>query len=91
MSETKIPTPRTDGEVRKRSANGAYDPRFVYADFARQLERENAAMRKVIQETLNVLLQVSEARIFCAESMDIDSYLTDDVYAAIAKLQPFIN
>jgi hypothetical protein len=85
MSETKIPTPRTDECLEGREHGNAIE--FL----ARQLERENAAMRKVIQETLNVLLQVSEARIFCAESMDIDSYLTDDVYAAIAKLQPFIN
>jgi hypothetical protein len=36
----KTLTPRTNAEVAKRSANGAYDPRFVYIDFARELERE---------------------------------------------------
>jgi hypothetical protein len=44
----ETPTPRTNAEVAKRSANGAYDPRFVYTDFARELERELIAAKAQI-------------------------------------------
>lgn len=52
---------------------------------------EFAAMREAIQEAHAALLQLSECRIFCADSMDIDNYVTDDCDSALAKLQPFIK
>lgn len=56
MNETEIPTPRTDLEESAQTQRfGGY---MVKADFARQLERENAAMRAEIAEAKQVLQQV---------------------------------
>lgn len=55
------------------------------------LRAENAAMREAIKEAHAALVQLSECRIFCADSMDIDNYVTDDCDTALAKLQPFLK
>ena len=61
MNEIEIPTPRTDAEQRiwlRLKTNGETyidEETIVASDFARQLERENAAMREVIKEALESL------------------------------------
>ena len=109
LNQDKIPTPRTDAEAKKRFANGAYDPRFVYAvyaDFARQLERENAAMREAIREAHTAIEGCredtcelaaerdwwkSEPRCgYSARWADMQTRIAA-ADAALAKLQPFIN
>ena len=55
MNKTEIPTPRTD-EARTNIGSESCRSRWIVeADFARQLERENAAMREVIKEASRVL------------------------------------
>ena len=74
MNETEIPTPRTDAEAYDVTYRGHMGSTFtandvekdqygehVTADFARQLERENAAMRWLIQEAALVIDQLSTA------------------------------
>lgn len=56
-----------------------------------KLIEENAAMREAIGEAHTALSQLDECRIFCADSMDIDSYVTDDCATARAKLQPLLK
>jgi hypothetical protein len=56
-----------------------------------KLIEENAAMREALREAHTALSQLDECRIFCADSMDIDSYVTDDCATALAKLQPFLK
>jgi len=54
MNETEIPTPRTDAEaVRGRSTAFPRASYFVDADFARQLERENAVMRHLAKNIVD--------------------------------------
>jgi len=47
MNETEIPTPRTDAFIVEHQGWGPTD--WNWRCFARQLERENAAMREVIR------------------------------------------
>lgn len=42
----KIPTPRTEAEIFPKTWNPGED--YVYATFARQLERENAELREAL-------------------------------------------
>lgn len=52
------------------------------------------AMREAIREAAHALAYVSNfegCRVFCADSMDIDSHATPMCAAALAKLQPFIK
>jgi len=53
-----------------------------------------AAMREAIQEAALALAYVSnfeECRIFCADSMDIDSHAAPMCAEALDKLKPFIK
>jgi hypothetical protein len=62
MNKTEIPTPRTDAFFKRRIElyHHGLEPQDTMrdADFARQLERENAAMRAEITEAKQVLQQV---------------------------------
>ena len=52
------------------------------------------AMREAIREAAHALAYVSNfegCRVFCADSMDIDSHAAPMCAAALAKLQPFIK
>ncbi len=56
MNETEIPTPRTDAECGYGPVGSHLEDKLIVgADFARQLERENAAMREVMKEALESL------------------------------------
>jgi hypothetical protein len=56
MNETEIPTPRTDAFFKRRIElyHHGLEPQDTMrdADFARQLERENAAMREIFPKVL---------------------------------------
>ena len=52
---------------------------------------ELAAMREAIKEAHAALLRISECRVFYEDSMDINSYATNDGLAALAKLKPFLK
>jgi hypothetical protein len=92
------PTPETDG-IEFHAMAGMMPPyNTVPADFARRLERERdeareqtEKMREAIREAHAALGQLDNCRIFCADSMDIDNYATDDCDTARAKLQPFLT
>ena len=86
------PTPQTD--ALNRNLRAACRDECMYSEmlaFAQMLERERNEMREAIREAHTALLRVSECRIFCAESMDIDSYTQEDCDKALAKLQPFLK
>ena len=55
MNTNTNATPRTDAKTRYVNNPNGRDYRVVSADFARQLERENAAMREVMKEASRVL------------------------------------
>jgi hypothetical protein len=53
MNETEIPTPRTGSQLHYPHATGDGIINLVEGDFARQLERENAAMREIFPKVLD--------------------------------------
>lgn len=65
MSETK--TPRTDKQVFPK---GAYGQQAVSADFARQLEAENAALKSRVAELEKLAKDVLERFILLYEGKD---------------------
>ena len=51
-------------------------------------ELESAACaywKDIAKRMATVLVEVSQAKIFCAESMDIDNYATENVHRAISE------
>ena len=81
------PTPQTD--ALNRSLIAACRDEYIYSEmlaFAQKLERELNAAKAAIKEAHTALLRVSECKIFCAESMDIDNYTQEDCDNALAKL-----
>lgn len=91
MSETEMPTPRTDEAIVEWTdtlPHGGIP--WVPAYIARQLERENAAMREVIKEAehaLEILMQAKRGGMQPANAL-IDAMF----YAADTrkKLQPYL-
>jgi len=57
---TNIPTPRTDDEVHDLKWNHGASDTFVFADFARALERENIALAKENEELKRLTLTPNE-------------------------------
>lgn len=83
-------TPRTDFEESMQTQRfGVY---MVKADFARTLERENAAMREAIRDSdaslrkcLNYMLRLP------LSGSDAECEAMDDAHHALSKLQPFLK
>lgn len=59
------------------------------AEISRQCGEEESPKIKewkdLAERMATVLVEVSQAKIFCAESMDIDSYATENVHRAISE------
>jgi hypothetical protein len=64
---------------------------FTEATLARTKIENEKVMLDAIKEAYEALSQLDNCRIFCADSMDIDSYATDDCANARVKLRPFIK
>jgi hypothetical protein len=99
MNETEIPTPRTDAFFKRRIElyHHGLEPQDTMrdADFARQLERENAAMREVIKAAYEAL-EESAAKLAGWHGL-YETQIGSDDYAAvlnaesiIAKLKPYL-
>lgn len=56
---------------------------------AQSLEISN--LRSVMKEALEVLMQVSECRIFCSDSMDIDDNIVSEALEKILKIQRLVK
>lgn len=92
MNITEIPTPRTDAECKPNDPT-SWPSVYVTSDFARQLERENAAMREVMKLAQAALQDVSRrGREFedghCPHALS--SYLQTVAERAITKLKPYL-
>lgn len=66
-TRTETPTPRTDGAPWMRNPDNADGERFVPADFARTLERENAALRQQAEQ-LAAALEFSVTALATADT-----------------------
>jgi hypothetical protein len=89
MNITEIPTPRTDAEaVRGRSTAFPRASYFVDADFARQLERENVAMREVIKE----VIAITKNAIWSAQDNDAvnAAKFSESALASIDPLKTYL-
>lgn len=91
MNITEIPTPRTDAFIVEHQGWGPTD--WNWRCFARQLERENAAMREVMKLAQAALQDVSRrGREFedghCPHALS--SYLQTVAERAITKLKPYL-
>lgn len=80
-----------DGALRESGGDADADVGVSYSDLLDVLDAAEVAhkMREAIKEAHAALLQISECRVFCEDSMDIDSHATNASLAALAKLKPF--
>lgn len=78
LTSDEIPTPRTDAQIRYAPQLGVSG--MVPTDFARQLERENAALVKAAKRV---------CREMCQTDADAPSYeAIAELESAIQKAQP---
>ena len=68
------------------------DGEHVDSDFARTLERENAALREAIKEADGALRKcLNYMLILPMSGSDAECEAMDDSHHALSKLQPFLN
>ena len=88
MNITEIPTPKTDAFIVEHQGWGPTD--WNWRCFARQLERENAAMREVIKEAEHALKIIMIAK---RGGMQPANALIDAMFYATdtrKKLKPYL-
>jgi hypothetical protein len=94
MNETEIPTPRTDAFFKRRIElyHHGLEPQDTMrdADFARQLERENAAMRWLIQESALVIDQLSMACSGGMQPANAKIMAIKEGSKLLTKLKPYL-
>jgi len=86
MNETEIPTPRTGSQLHYPHATGDGIINLVEGDFARQLERENAAMREVIKAAHNAI----EVQIHVRGTGDDTVVVLNQLQSASELLKPYL-
>lgn len=78
-------TPRTDDAI--CGSEPFNDEHVVLADFASQLERENAAMREVIKEAYTAIATQIHVRGTSDDTLDVLAQQE----SALTKLSPFLQ
>jgi hypothetical protein len=82
MNETEIPTPRTDAIETNIGSESCRSRWIVDSDFARQLERENAAMREQIKNSaINTNVRLFDLVRYMRSELHEAELITDEEYA----------